>query len=91
VAIAHAEAGAPVLGVTYNPIKEGLFWAARGMGCHMDGRPVQVTTTRTLDHARVLASRSETSRGVARHDHLSFRRSAEVKSQKAAQARWRIS
>lgn len=63
VAIALAEAGVPVLGVTYNPIKEELFCAARGMGCHMDGRPVHVTTTGTLDHARVLASRSETSRG----------------------------
>jgi myo-inositol-1(or 4)-monophosphatase len=63
VAIALAEAGVPVLGVTYNPIKEELFWAARGMGCYMDGRPVQVTTTRTIEHARVLASRSETSRG----------------------------
>ena len=63
VAIALAEDGVPVLGVTYNPIKEELFWAARGLGCHMDGRPVQVTTTGTLDHATVLASRSETSRG----------------------------
>jgi myo-inositol-1(or 4)-monophosphatase len=52
-----------VLGVTYNPIKEELFWAARGIGCYMDGRPVHVTTTRTIEHARVLASRSETSRG----------------------------
>src|SRR5260370_3030928 len=63
VAIALAEDGVPVLGVTYNPIKEELFWAARGLGCHMDGRPVHVTTTRTVEHATVLASRSETSRG----------------------------
>ena len=63
VAIALAEDGVPVLDVTYNPIKEELFWAARGMGCYMDGRPVHVTTTRTVEHATVLASRSETSRG----------------------------
>src|ERR1700739_2916468 len=48
VAIALAEDGVPVLGVTYNPIKNELFWAARGMGCHMDGRPVHVTTTGTI-------------------------------------------
>src|SRR5260370_33891139 len=63
VAIWLAEDGVPVLGVTYNPIKEELFWAARGLGCHMDGRPVHVPTTRTVEHATVLASRSETSRG----------------------------
>src|SRR5260370_38066092 len=33
------------------------------MGRYRDGRPVPVTTTRTVEHATVLASRSETSRG----------------------------
>jgi myo-inositol-1(or 4)-monophosphatase len=63
VAIGLVEHGSPVLGVTYNPIKHELFFGARGMGCHMDGLMVTVTRTATLEHATVLASRSETSRG----------------------------
>ncbi|MBV8774810.1 MAG: 3'(2'),5'-bisphosphate nucleotidase CysQ [Deltaproteobacteria bacterium] len=63
IAIALAEEGSPILGVTYNPIKREMFWCARGGGCYMDGRPVHVTATPTLEHATVLASRSETSRG----------------------------
>jgi myo-inositol-1(or 4)-monophosphatase len=79
IAIALAEDGHPILGVTYNPIKRELFWCARGSGCYMEsgtafpGSPldrldsrshqVHVTSTPTLEHATVLASRSETSRG----------------------------
>ena len=63
VAIALAERGAPVLGVTYNPIKHELFTAVRGMGAYLDGAPIYVTRTSTLMHATVLASRSETARG----------------------------
>src|SRR5579863_6439098 len=43
VAIALAEEGVSVLGVTYNPIKRELFWAARGAGCYCDDTPVRVT------------------------------------------------
>ncbi len=63
VAIALAEHGIPVLGVTYNPIKHELFSCARGTGVHLDGTPAQVTARATLTDATVLASRSETSRG----------------------------
>ncbi len=63
VAIALAEEGQPILGVTYNPIKRELFWAARGAGCHLDGAPVHVTAAAGLTGAVVLASRSETARG----------------------------
>jgi myo-inositol-1(or 4)-monophosphatase len=63
VAIALVERGAPILGVTYNPIKHELFTAAQGMGCHLDGAPVRVTSISSLAQATVLASRSETSRG----------------------------
>ena len=63
VAIALVEDGAPVLGVTYNPIKREMYWAARGTGCHLNARRVRVTRTRTLKGATVLASRSETARG----------------------------
>ena len=63
VAIALVEDGAPVLGVTYNPITREMFWAVRGMGCHLNTRRVRVTRTRALKRATVLASRSETARG----------------------------
>ncbi|HEY9157196.1 3'(2'),5'-bisphosphate nucleotidase CysQ [Candidatus Binatus sp.] len=63
VAIALVEDGVPVLGVTYNPIKREMYWAARGVGCHLNARRVRVTRKRTLKGATVLASRSETARG----------------------------
>ena len=63
VAIALAEDGKPVVGVTYNPIKEEMYWAASGAGCHLGDRRVEVTHTNTLAGATLLASRSETSRG----------------------------
>jgi myo-inositol-1(or 4)-monophosphatase len=63
VAIALAEDGHPILGVTYNPIKREMFWCVRGSGCYMDSQAVRVTLTPSLEHATVLASRSETSRG----------------------------
>jgi myo-inositol-1(or 4)-monophosphatase len=63
VAIALVEDGVPILGVTYNPIKREMYWAARGTGCHLNARRVRVTRTRNLKGATVLASRSETARG----------------------------
>ncbi len=63
VAIALVERGVPILGITYNPIKDEMFWAARGMGCHLNDGAARVTRTRVLKRARVLASRSETARG----------------------------
>jgi myo-inositol-1(or 4)-monophosphatase len=67
IAIALAEEGHPILGVTYNPIKREMFWCTRGHGCYMDSQPVHVTPTPSLEHATVLASRSETSRGEWKH------------------------
>jgi myo-inositol-1(or 4)-monophosphatase len=63
VAIALAEKGQAILGVTYNPIKHEMFYGARGTGVRLDAHAVQVTHTRVLAHATILASRSETSRG----------------------------
>lgn len=63
VAIALAERGVPVMGVTYNPIKRELFWGVRGGGCHLDGQVVTVSATDRLERATILASRSETARG----------------------------
>jgi myo-inositol-1(or 4)-monophosphatase len=79
IAIALADDGHPILGVTYNPIKREMFWCARSSGCYMiegtvfpgcsvdqlesRSHQVCVTPTPSLEHATVLASRSETSRG----------------------------
>jgi myo-inositol-1(or 4)-monophosphatase len=63
VAIALIEDGEPILGVTYNPIRREMFWGARGLGCHLNTKPVRVSRTRLLHRAKVLASRSEAARG----------------------------
>lgn len=63
VAIALADNGVPVMGVTYNPIKDELFCGVRGAGCTLDGKAVTVSDTHALEHATILASRSETARG----------------------------
>ena len=63
VAIGLVDHGHPVVGVTYNPITNEMFWSARGMGCHLNDARVRVTKTRVLRRASVLASRSETARG----------------------------
>lgn len=63
VAIALAEDHVAVLGVTYNPVRREMFWAAKGLGCWLNGRRVAVSTVDTLDRATVLASRSEFARG----------------------------
>ncbi len=63
VAIALAEDGIPVVGVTYNPIKREMYWAARGSGCHLGRKRVHVSRTGDLARATILASRSELSRG----------------------------
>jgi myo-inositol-1(or 4)-monophosphatase len=61
VAIALADHGVPVMGVSYNPIKDELFSGIPGVGCYLDGKPVTVSDTAT--HSTILASRSETARG----------------------------
>jgi myo-inositol-1(or 4)-monophosphatase len=63
VCVALVEDGVPVVGVTYNPIREETFAAARGRGATLNGRPVRVSNTREVTAAVVLASRSETERG----------------------------
>jgi myo-inositol-1(or 4)-monophosphatase len=63
VAIALAERGVPVVGVTYNPIRDELFVGARGAGVTLNATSVAVTRRPSLEQATVLASRSETSRG----------------------------
>ncbi|HUI24561.1 MAG TPA: 3'(2'),5'-bisphosphate nucleotidase CysQ [Candidatus Kryptonia bacterium] len=63
VCIALVEHGEPIVAVSYNPIADELFAAARGDGLTLNGVPAHVSPTSTLAAARVLASRSEDKRG----------------------------
>jgi myo-inositol-1(or 4)-monophosphatase len=63
VAIALAVEGVPVMGVSYNPIKDEMFDGIVGAGCRFKDQPAHVTATDALERATILASRSETSRG----------------------------
>jgi myo-inositol-1(or 4)-monophosphatase len=63
VAIALTDNGVPVMGVSYNPIKDQMFSGIVGAGCHFNDQPAHVTETASLERATILASRSETSRG----------------------------
>ena len=53
----------PVLGVSYNPVTDELFAAARGHGLRVNGVAARCTTNGDVASARVLASRSEDKRG----------------------------
>ena len=63
VAIGLSDHGQPVVGVTYNPITNEMWWSGRGMGCHLGEHRAHLTRTRMLHRASVLASRSEMKRG----------------------------
>jgi myo-inositol-1(or 4)-monophosphatase len=63
VCIGLVENGEPVLGVTYNPVRDETFAATRGNGTRLNGESVRVSAQSSLAQARVLASRSEVDRG----------------------------
>lgn len=63
VCIALVDAGAPVVGVSYNPVTDELFAAAHGTGLQVNGVAAHTTTCADVARARVLASRSEDKRG----------------------------
>jgi myo-inositol-1(or 4)-monophosphatase len=63
VCIALVEDGVPVVGVSFNPITDELFAAARGRGLTVNGSPARTSPTSDLRQARILASRSEDKRG----------------------------
>ncbi len=63
VSIALVEHGEPVLGVTYNPPTDQLYWAVRGQGAWCGMHRLKVTPCSRLSEATILSSRSETKRG----------------------------
>lgn len=63
VCIGLVDNGQPVLGVEFNPVRDELFAAARGLGMTLNGMGVHASEVASLATARVLASRSEDKRG----------------------------
>ena len=63
VCIGLVEHEVPVLGVSYNPVRDELFAGARGSGVTLNGVPAQVGSGRDIAAASFLASRSESARG----------------------------
>jgi myo-inositol-1(or 4)-monophosphatase len=63
VCVALVVDGDAVVGVTYNPITDEMFAAAKGIGATLNDAPIRVSSTEALERATLLASRSETERG----------------------------
>jgi myo-inositol-1(or 4)-monophosphatase len=63
VCVALVEDGAPVVGVSFNPVTDELFAAASGGGLTVNGAAAHTSATAELSQARILASRSEDKRG----------------------------
>ena len=53
VSIALEHAGQLVVGVVYNPLTRQMFSASRGAGATLDGSPLGVSATRSLDSALI--------------------------------------
>ena len=56
ISAALVEDGAPVLGVVFNPAKQECFHAVRGRVTTLNGHRISVSTQRTLEGARLIAS-----------------------------------
>jgi myo-inositol-1(or 4)-monophosphatase len=63
VSVALAIGGEPVVGVVYEPENGECFAASRGSGATLNGERVQVSKASRLEDCRVIASRTEMSRG----------------------------
>lgn len=53
VAIGLIQGGEPVVGVTYDPLKEELFHAERGKGAYLNGLPIHVSDKPTVRESLV--------------------------------------
>lgn len=47
--LALLKEGEPVLGVTYDPMRDEMFTAVRGQGAHLNGRPIRVSERADLE------------------------------------------
>ena len=51
ISIALEQAGSIVAGVIFDPVKDELFWAERGLGAFLNSRPLRVTRREDLSEA----------------------------------------
>jgi myo-inositol-1(or 4)-monophosphatase len=56
IALALVEDGAPVLSAVFNPAREELFLAQRHGGATLNGEPISVSQTASLENATLMAS-----------------------------------
>lgn len=68
VSVGLAIEGRPAVGVLFNPATDELFTGVVGQGATYNGKPCRVTSTASLDGARLLVSSSENKKGW--FDHL---------------------
>lgn len=66
VSIGLAVLGFPMLGVVYNPCRDQLVAGFAGRGVSLNGSPVRVKDTATLEEARICVSRKEWKRFLSR-------------------------
>jgi myo-inositol-1(or 4)-monophosphatase len=59
VSVGLVEKGRVILGVVYNPATEEMFTAANGVGASLNGHPIAISGTSSLDQAVMEASRTE--------------------------------
>ncbi len=64
VSVALVQDGTPVVAVIYNPAIGSMSHCRRGSGTFRNGQPAHVSDRSELDGATVVASRSETRRGL---------------------------
>lgn len=51
VTLAFLQDGVVQLGVTFDPLRDEMYWAFRGQGAWCNGRQLRVSATATLDHS----------------------------------------
>ncbi|MEC7139919.1 MAG: inositol monophosphatase family protein, partial [Pseudomonadota bacterium] len=51
ISIALEQAGRIVAGLIFDPVKDELFWAERGLGAYLNSRPLRVTRREDLSEA----------------------------------------
>jgi myo-inositol-1(or 4)-monophosphatase len=53
ISIALEEAGDLLAAVVYDPVKDDLFWAEKGIGAYLDDRRIRVSSRERLDNALI--------------------------------------
>jgi myo-inositol-1(or 4)-monophosphatase len=64
VSLALAVEGQVILGAVFNPRAEELFFSEKGQGATLNGVPISVSRTETLERAMVASALADSGRGV---------------------------